>query len=931
MEEDCIAALYQCLGMPAGAEFSTEDVSLLFCKVFHVSSNRGEADAAMKKVAGGDEAWSCVGANVLDVLLEMERAKERKEMLYWDCQLLNSGNLHHMLQNTFQRKDSEFFRNPYNSQSGLLLPQTAETDIFPAEKVLGKKQLCDTMTNMKRLHKAAKQCWARLASEGVHSILPSAWCNRRLGLSGQTWGSISLSDVLFLVEGKYDVVTHLLYTEMLQEHHTPSVWETLLPWQQLKEVEALETMAEEALHSADLLGLAFLPGAFRIYKTSCSQLREQSWSAVAFLNELHTFCQQEQNELMFLGPRLRNDSLRLLCLHVIMAIYRAQREKTSYSALLASRQSWELWPQVFNPCRAEQVTLWLQNEDKGEEGKEHFETLQQKTELQLLMLTQEMERKYLLKLVHGISLEDLQESGCTMPPKDNDRFDDEQTSLRAGCIKTLKQIHAQLQKQNGSENSSKQTSIQINIQEQWSQPLLADCTLLLLTHLKELQEVQALALLQVLQHRDSQAAKALRDKYEVEIKMQCFTNLLHLLISDDPLSLGSMLAENINNDQIRPESSCTGEVENICAGSVPATVADLINRASRECVEVRPADDSAKQEVCSGCGAVMEELPYLEILCVPDAQSNVLAPEAGDCKEEDGNETKQGSLIPLAWSKPPEDDADYKAEDEDGEAELYQDILSSIGIHLPSSQCEETIQERDSEELSLNRNQIPDQPNEGEAAPENYPHSLPENLLDVWPHVSSDSFEYSADGASNHTANTTREMTESELWDLRGSELSDHEDLIPSQESTQIESSLSGRTTLLGTTQLEREEVMRDQAVERERTMRNLVDMQRKFEQRHQRDKERQMFRVQERLSIIQNRKAEEDLLGLKHTDRLKHLTQDLPLEDKTQQKTVVRERLEQLRRERSYIMQSKRDRNTAGFKELLAPIALHETEDGAT
>lgn len=34
---------------------------------------------------------------------------------------------------------------------------------------------------------------------------------------------------------------------------------------------------------------------------------------------------------------------------------------------------------------------------------------------------------------------------------------------------------------------------------------------------------------------------------------------------------------------------------------------------------------------------------------------------------------------------------------------------------------------------------------------------------------------------------------------------------------------------------------------------------------------------VQERLSIIQNRKAEEDLLGLKHTDRLRHLTHDLP------------------------------------------------------
>lgn len=35
---------------------------------------------------------------------------------------------------------------------------------------------------------------------------------------------------------------------------------------------------------------------------------------------------------------------------------------------------------------------------------------------------------------------------------------------------------------------------------------------------------------------------------------------------------------------------------------------------------------------------------------------------------------------------------------------------------------------------------------------------------------------------------------------------------------------------------------------------------------------------VQERLSITQNRKAEEDLLGLKHGDRLRHVTGGLPL-----------------------------------------------------
>ena len=96
--------------------------------------------------------------------------------------------------------------------------------------------------------------------------------------------------------------------------------------------------------------------------------------------------------------------------------------------------------------------------------------------------------------------------------------------------------------------------------------------------------------------------------------------------------------------------------------------------------------------------------------------------------------------------------------------------------------------------------------------------------------------------------------------------------------------------------------------------MRSLVDMQKKVEHKQQRDRERQLLRVreegdtcprilivtayicqktttktllmlpfpfvsqvQERLSIIQNRKSEEDLLGLKQKDRLRHLTHNLP------------------------------------------------------
>lgn len=42
----------------------------------------------------------------------------------------------------------------------------------------------------------------------------------------------------------------------------------------------------------------------------------------------------------------------------------------------------------------------------------------QQAVLQLLVLTQEQERKHLIKLVHGVSLEDVQKPGCGVPPKE---------------------------------------------------------------------------------------------------------------------------------------------------------------------------------------------------------------------------------------------------------------------------------------------------------------------------------------------------------------------------------------------------------------------------------------------------------------------------------------------------------------------------------
>lgn len=128
------------------------------------------------------------------------------------------------------------------------------------------------------------------------------WQGERQEVKGQAWGCVSLPDVLLLLEVKYDVVTNLLYREMLQEHHSKKselkrelthlctiehglvilhfyflpaslidstalcIWENLLPWQQHKEHEELEDLAEEILVSGDMLHLAEMPGAFRMYR-----------------------------------------------------------------------------------------------------------------------------------------------------------------------------------------------------------------------------------------------------------------------------------------------------------------------------------------------------------------------------------------------------------------------------------------------------------------------------------------------------------------------------------------------------------------------------------------------------------------------------------------------------------------------------------------
>ncbi len=186
--------------------------------------------------------------------------------------------------------------------------------------------------------------------------------------------------------------------------------------------------------------------------------------------------------------------------------------------------------------------------------------------LQLLVLTQEQERKHLVKLVHGVSLEDLQEPGCTVPPKEGESIfssasaaclselvlllylphfcvpsllfpvsyadSHTQAAFRNGCINRLRQIHVGLQTRNETQTPLKQTNPPPQLQQpqlqmqayissepaMWSQHQLEDCSLLLLTHLMELQEVQASASLPALIDKVSQ------DNYSIQSKDSTITH-----------------------------------------------------------------------------------------------------------------------------------------------------------------------------------------------------------------------------------------------------------------------------------------------------------------------------------------------------------------------------------------------------------------------
>ncbi|KAM4035957.1 uncharacterized protein ACNLHF_014993 isoform 2-T2 [Anomaloglossus baeobatrachus] len=121
---------------------------------------------------------------------------------------------------------------------------------------------------------------------------------------------------------------------------------------------------------------------------------------------------------------------------------------------------------------------------------------------------------------------------------------------------------------------------------------------------------------------------------------------------------------------------------------------------------------------------------------------------------------------------------------------------------------------------------------------------------------------------------------------------------------------------------LQREKVfIRLSLKEQQDAMQRLRDLQRDAELKCTSDRRRQMLRFQERLSIARNRKSELDLMDITQRRSPQLTPEPLAEGDVERQKSAVKEHLEMVKRERTYIMQTRRDRNMTSFKELLDPV----------
>ncbi|XP_048024062.1 uncharacterized protein LOC125253868 isoform X2 [Megalobrama amblycephala] len=911
--EECLHLVCETIGVHEDDEVGVDVICSLYKSVFLITASLEDTKRAISQVRGQSGGLLCSARGVLHVLLVMEKQQENREELYWELQMLKAGRIDRTLKQ--------------NKQSSTINFVSKQQEQDPEQFSI----LC--------LQNRAKRLYTRLVLDGVWSVLPSL-SQRNAGIMQPGRISPSSTDILQLLYYKYDVIKEHLYREMLQDEYGVVWWDSMSEWDQTDCVCELGAFVEQAFRHRDLFQLSGLPGALRCYR-SCgsvvlrgcpqnvkprdqawsSKPREQAWSAVNFLSELESHYQDEKEAISALINRVGQEALRVIYLSMCVAVRRAERENQSYTALLVARQHWDRWPYMRGSASQDLARIWLQeNIDptaKKQQGWKKGNCAQQAV-LQFLVLCQEQERKQLVEILHRVSLSDLQ--GLRNIQENNDVVHG--NVMDQNCVLSLQQIKASLQEAHGSCTGPFIPGCS-QIDVSW-----VECAIHLLTQLTQTHEEEAWTVLYSLPDLHPEGLWTLLRKYESELHRPSFHNLHEVLQSRVPAH-ASRGTNTVNADNEREP-------------------------------EHEEPSDGEKQELCTGCGMVLdpEDTPYLEILCVKDPRNEVSMMESrdGDRKREEGDikskgdleeipVEKQNSLITLAWSKPAHGEnhiqelnsTQQKAEavsiavqedranntrgldtnPHDVNIYTHQENISTVSLQ-PSAQYEETHSDNEKGETQT---QI-QQDHSGFITAGQQQEIIRDDELTHQPLGDTYQPESTPPTASQLLQNT-------DTTDTSTAPASVH---FPDSKSTQTFETHEMEVSLQEQRNEEIcERVGEEQQLQREATMRCLVDIQRKAERRWQRDRDRQLLRVQERLAIVQTRKADEDLLGLTQEDTLRHLTDTLRQEDEQQQKTLVREKLQQMRRERSCILQTRRERNTAGFKELLAPTAqrMTETEEG--
>lgn len=110
--------------------------------------------------------------------------------------------------------------------------------------------------------------------------------------------------------------------------------------------------------------------------------------------------------------------------------------------------------------------------------------------------------------------------------------------------------------------------------------------------------------------------------------------------------------------------------------------------------------------ISAGCGAVIEDLPYLEISCASDVQG--LTPDGSTVEGAYNGESsatgtpdsyeKQESLIPLAWSKPTDCDTDCQVDAANVGSGQSPDVQGSEMTPILPAQSRKAVPQIDVEE-----------------------------------------------------------------------------------------------------------------------------------------------------------------------------------------------------------------------------------------